>query len=35
MVSYKALNTFGELNEEKLIDRIGLKWILTDNNRSV
>ena len=24
-----------ELNEEKLIDRIGLKWILTDNNRSV
>lgn len=24
-----------ELNEEKQIDRIGLKWILTDNNRSV
>ena len=24
-----------ELNEEKLIDRIGLKWILTDYNRSV
>ena len=24
-----------ELNEEKLLDRIGLKWILTDNNRSV
>ena len=24
-----------ELNEEKLIDRIGLRWILKDNNRSV
>ena len=24
-----------ELNEEKLIDRIGLKWILTDYNRPV
>ena len=24
-----------ELNEEKLIDRIGLKWILKDYNRSV
>ena len=24
-----------ELNEEKLIDRIGLKWILKDDNRSV
>ena len=24
-----------ELNEEKLIDRIGLKWILKDHKRSV
>ena len=24
-----------ELNEEKLIDRIGLRWILKDYNRSV
>ena len=24
-----------ELNEEKQIDRIGLRWILKDNNRSV